>query len=319
MVVSLCAGSKYIPLSVIIDSLLGKVDSADSIIIQQGRVTRTIMGLLVGAALGAAGAIIQAVTRNPLADPGIFGVNSGASFAIILGAAFFGAANLHDFLWFAFAGAMVTSVVVYITGTMSTSGRLMSGSKANPVRLTLAGIAIGAVLYGISQGIALLNPSVFDTLRFWNAGSLDVKSLDIPMIVAPAILIGLIIALLISRSLNAINMGKDLAAALGARVLWTQFMALISISLLCGGATAAAGPISFVGLMMPHVARWMVGPNQSWILPFTMILTPILLLASDIVGRFLVPGEMRVSIVTAFIGAPVLIWLVRSRKTVSKL
>lgn len=198
-------------------------------------------------------------------------------------------------------------------------GRSSGGGRVNPLRLTLSGVAIGAVLMGISSGISLTHPLVFDRIRFWQAGSLDIRSMSVVLAVTPAILLGCVISLLLARPLNAMHMGEDLAAAIGARIVQTQFWAVIAVTLLCGAATAAVGPIAFVGLMVPHIARWIVGPNQCWILPFTLVMTPILLLVSDIIGRFLVPGELRVSVVTAFIGAPLLIWLVRRNKRMTAL
>lgn len=310
MAASLMFGAKAIPLSVVWQSLFGTDNSADSVLILQSRLPRTLIGVLAGAALGLAGALIQALTRNPLADPGILGVNAGASFAVIIGISLFGVHAISGYMISAFIGAMVTTLVVYWVGTLG-------AGRVNPLRLTLSGIAIGAVLMGISSGISLTHPQVYDSVRFWQAGSLDIKNMSVVVAVTPVIVVGCIIALLLARPLNAIHMGDDLAVAIGARIAQTQFWAVITITLLCGAATAAVGPIAFIGLMAPHIARWMVGPNQCWILPFTLVMTPILLLVSDIVGRFLVPGELRVSVVTAFIGAPLLIWLVRRNTKVT--
>ncbi|WP_145562584.1 Fe(3+)-siderophore ABC transporter permease [Yersinia aldovae] len=312
MAASLVLGAKAIPFSVVWQSLLGEHSNADSILILESRLPRTLIGVLAGAALGLSGAVIQALTRNPLADPGILGVNAGASFAVVIGILVFGVNAIYSYMLSAFIGAMVTTLVVYWVGSLG-------GGRVNPLRLTLSGVAIGAVLMGISSGISLTHPQIYDSMRFWQAGSLDIRNMSVVLAVAPAILIGCLIALLLARSLNAMHMGDDLAAAIGARIGRTQFWSVITITLLCGAATAAVGPIAFVGLMVPHIARWIVGPNQCWILPFTLVLTPILLLVSDIIGRFLVPGELRVSIVTAFIGAPLLIWLVRSHKRMSAL
>lgn len=312
MAASLMLGAKAIPFSVVWQSLLGTEHSADSILIVESRLPRTLIGVLAGAALGLSGAVIQALTRNPLADPGILGVNAGASFAVAIGIIFFGVSAIQGYLISAFIGAMLTTLVVYWVGAQG-------GGRVNPLRLTLSGVAIGAVLMGISSGISLTHPLVFDRIRFWQAGSLDIRSMSVVLAVTPAILLGCVISLLLARPLNAMHMGEDLAAAIGARIVQTQFWAVIAVTLLCGAATAAVGPIAFVGLMVPHIARWIVGPNQCWILPFTLVMTPILLLVSDIIGRFLVPGELRVSVVTAFIGAPLLIWLVRRNKRMTAL
>ncbi|AHM71997.2 Fe(3+)-siderophore ABC transporter permease [Yersinia hibernica] len=312
MAASLMFGAKAIPFAVVWQSLLGQQGNADSILILESRLPRTLIGVLAGAALGLSGAVIQALTRNPLADPGILGVNAGASFAVVIGITVFGVHAIHGYMFSAFIGAMLTTLVVYWVGTLG-------AGRVNPLRLTLSGVAIGAVLMGISSGISLTHPQVYDSVRFWQAGSLDIRNMSVVTAVAPAILLGCVIALLLARPLNAMHMGEDLAAAIGARITQTQFWAVVTVTLLCGAATAAVGPIAFVGLMVPHIARWIVGPNQCWILPFTMVMTPILLLVSDIVGRFLVPGELRVSVVTAFIGAPLLIWLVRRNKRMTAL
>ncbi|WP_139273721.1 Fe(3+)-siderophore ABC transporter permease [Yersinia ruckeri] len=312
MACSLMFGAKAIPLQRVWQSLLGEYHGQDSMLILASRLPRTLMGVLAGAALGLAGAVIQALTRNPLADPGILGVNAGASFAVIVGITVFGANAVGGYMVFAFIGAMITTLLVYWVGTLG-SGRV------NPLRLTLSGVAIGAVLAGISSGISLTHPMVYDSVRFWEAGSLDIRNMSVVIAVTPAIVVGTIIALLLARPLNAMHMGEDLAAALGAHIGRTQFWAVVAVTLLCGAATAAVGPIAFIGLMVPHIARWLVGPNQNWILPFTLVMTPILLLFSDIIGRFLVPGELRVSVVTAFIGAPLLIILVRRNARMTSL
>ncbi len=181
------------------------------------------------------------------------------------------------------------------------------------MRLTLAGVALGAVLEGLSTGIALLNPDVYDQLRFWQAGSLDIRSLQTLKVVLVPVLIAAAVALFLSRALNSLSLGSDTATALGSKVARTQFIGLLVITVLCGSATAIVGPIAFIGLMMPHMARWLVGADHRWSLPVTLLATPSLLLIADIIGRLIVPGELRVSVVSAFIGAPVLIFLVRRK------
>jgi iron complex transport system permease protein len=184
----------------------------------------------------------------------------------------------------------------------------------NPVRLTLAGVALGAVLTGVGSGLTLLNPKAFDHLRSWSVGSLDIRSMDTVVAVAPFMAVGLVVALFAARGMNAVALGEDLATALGSSVNRTRILGVVAITLLSGSATAAAGAIGFVGLTVPHVARWIVGPDQRWILAATLVLSPILLLVADVVGRVAVPGELQVGVVTAFIGAPVLIALARRRK-----
>jgi iron complex transport system permease protein len=308
LIASIAIGSKDIAVQTVFDALFAYDDSDDHAIIQALRVPRTILGLAVGMALGMSGALIQALTRNPLADPGILGVNAGAAFFVVLAVGFFGVSSIQGYIWFAFLGAVVTTVVVYGIGSVGRTG-------ATPVRLTLAGVAIGAVLGGISSGIQLLNPTTFDRLRQWGAGSLVAPGYETIWAVSPFIVVGLAIALIMARPLNAVALGDDLAAALGANIVRTRIWVVISTTLLAGAATAAAGPIGFVGLMVPHVARWIVGPDQRWIFAFTLVLSPVLLLTSDIVGRLVMrPGELQVGIVTAFVGAPVLILLARRRR-----
>ncbi|MGP3593869.1 Fe(3+)-siderophore ABC transporter permease [Vagococcus sp. WN89Y] len=304
---SLLIGAKPIPASVVIDALTGACQSADCTIVLDARLPRTLAGILAGGALGVAGALMQTLTRNPLADPGLLGVNSGASFAIVLGAALLGVASPQEQLLLAFCGALAASLLVAFTGSQG-------GGQLSPVRLTLAGVALSAVLEGLSSGISLLNADVYDQLRFWQAGSLDIRTLStLKIVLLPVVLAGGI-ALLLSRALNSLSLGSDTATALGSKVARTQLLGLLAISILCGSATAVVGPIAFIGLMMPHMARWLVGADHRWSLPVTLVATPALLLFADIIGRLLVPGELRVSVVSAFIGAPVLIALVRRAK-----
>ena len=292
---SLTIGAKSLPIGTVFTAFSGTCQSADCTIVLDARLPRTLAGLLAGVALGLAGALMQTLTRNPLADPGLLGVNSGASFAIVLGAALFGITSPQEQLLLAFCGALCASLLVAFTGSQG-------GGQLSPVRLTLAGVALAAVLEGLSNGIALLNPDVYDQLRFWQAGSLDIRTLQtLKIVLLPVVMAG-IAALLLSRALNSLSLGNDTATALGSRVARTQ---------LIGSATAVVGPIAFIGLMMPHMARWLVGADHRWSLPVTLLATPALLLFADVIGRLLVPGELRVSVVSAFLGAPVLIWLVR--------
>ncbi|HEY1843383.1 MAG TPA: Fe(3+)-siderophore ABC transporter permease [Buttiauxella sp.] len=304
---SLLLGAKSLPVEVVIQAIGGQCQTADCTIVLDARLPRTLAGLLAGCALGLAGALMQTLTRNPLADPGLLGVNAGASFAIVLGAAVWGFTSPMALLGLAFFGALSAALAVAFTGSAG-------GGQLSPVRLTLAGVALAAVLEGLSSGIALLNPIVYDQLRIWQAGSLDIRTLSTLKIILGPVIVGCGIALFISRSLNSLSMGSDTATALGNKVARTQVFGLIAITLLCGSATAAVGPIAFIGLMMPHLARWLVGADHRWALPVTLLATPALLLLADIIGRVLVPGELRVSVVSAFLGAPMLIYLVRRRR-----
>jgi ABC-type Fe3+-siderophore transport system permease subunit len=311
MVASLCIGAKSLSISDIYHVLFSDQPGLTSTIIFEGRLPRTLNGLFVGMALGTSGALIQAITRNPLADPGILGINLGASLAVAIAVVFLGATQFSDFFIYAALGSLVASLLIFAIGSLS-------AGKTDPLKLTLAGIALGAVFAGLSSALILFNPLAFDQVRFWTVGSLDIRTLSVPLYIAPVVIAGCLLALSITPALNAFGLGDALAASLGSNPIRVQIVGLITITLLCGAATAAAGPIGFVSLMMPHIARWMVGPDQRWIIPFSFILTPCLLLIADIIGRVLVVGELRVSIVTAFIGAPILIYLVR-RKGASSL
>jgi ferric enterobactin transport system permease protein len=308
-ILSMMLGAKSIAPITVWHTLTGEISNADSVIIWQGRLPRTLLGLVCGAALGLSGAIIQAITRNPLADPGILGINAGASFAVVIAIALLNVSAPEQYIAFALVGALCTTSLVYLLGTLGNPSR-------NPIRYVLGGVAVSAVLMGISSGITLLNPTAFDKLRFWSAGSLDVRNLDLILTITPLIGMGIVIALLLASPLNALSLGDSMATSLGLSGPRIMLLALLAITLLCGASTAIAGPIGFIGLMIPHVARWIAGQDQRWIMAFTLILSPILLLSADILGRFLLANELRVSIVTALIGAPVMIWLVRQQQRV---
>lgn len=308
VLLSIAVGSKGIAIPTVWDALFHPRSVEDHIIVRTQRLPRTIVTVVVGVALGVSGALIQALTRNPLADPGILGVNAGASVAVAAAMAGLGVSSVGGYLWFAMAGALLVTVAVYLIGSAGRGG-------ADPVRLVLAGVAVAAVLGGITSMLTLLNPRAFDQMRTWSAGSVVGRNLEVVWPVLPFLAVGLLLALVVVRSLNAIGLGDDLAAALGANIFRTRVLVIIAVTVLAGGATAIAGPIGFVGLMIPHIARWIVGPDQRWILPFAVVLAPLLLLVADIIGRLVVsPGEIPVGIVTAFVGAPVLIVLIRRRR-----
>jgi iron complex transport system permease protein len=306
--VSVWVGTKHIPFTATWSVLWHNDGSTEAVIIHELRIPRTLLGLLVGAALGGAGALMQALTRNPLADPGLLGVTMGASTAVVLAIAYLGVTAVTGYVWFAFAGAAAVSVLVYLLGT---AGR----GTATPERLVLAGAAISAVLLAVNSAVLLLDPLAFNQFRFWDVGSLAGRRLDVLARLAPFFAVGIVLALGLARSLNALALGDEVGAALGARLGRVRAVGALAVTLLCGAATAAAGPIGFVGLTVPHVARMIVGPDQRWVLPYSMLLAPILLLGSDVVGRVvLAPAELQVGVVTAFVGAPVFIALCRRRK-----
>ncbi|WKX26233.1 iron chelate uptake ABC transporter family permease subunit [Tatumella ptyseos] len=275
-------------------------------IIRYSRLPRTLAGLVAGGALGLAGALMQSLTRNPLADPGLLGVNSGASFVTVVGLSFWGTLSFWQSFSFAFLGALLAAIIVAITG----AGR---GGRLNPIRLTLAGVSLAAILEGLTSGVSLLNPDIYDHLRFWQTGSLDVRQLTIFTLLGPVVAIAVLCTLALSRSLNALSMGEDLARTLGTRVGLVQLIGLLLIALLSACATALTGPIAFIGLVAPHLARGVLGSDHRYFLPGTVLITPAVLLLADIIGRSIAPGEIRVSIITALIGAPALIILVRHR------
>ena len=306
---SIAVGSKQIPLPTVIDALrhYNETDT-DQVIVRSLRVPRTVIGLLVGAALGLSGALMQGVTRNPLADPGILGVNGGAALFVVGGIYWFGLSSLTAYVWLAFVGAAAASVVVYLLGSLGREG-------VTPVKLALAGAAMTAMLGSLTTAVLIGDVDTFDQFRFWSVGSLAGRGSDIAGQVAPFILIGIVLALVSGRLLNALSLGDEVAKSLGQRVGLARLFVAVVVVLLCGAATAAAGPIGFIGLTIPHVARLVTGPDYRWILPYSMLLAPILLLGADVLGRIVAqPGELQVGIVTAVIGAPFFIALVRRRK-----
>ncbi|UYO00017.1 MAG: iron chelate uptake ABC transporter family permease subunit [Devosia sp.] len=306
---SLTTGARAIPVENVWAALTAYDPSAtEHRIIWDLRLPRTVAGLLVGAALGLAGSVLQGATRNPLADPSILGIHAGASLFVVLGISLFGLAQLSQYVWLAFAGAGAAMFVVYSVASLGREG-------ATPVKLALAGAAITALLHAIINAILLTSPRTLDELRFWQVGSLAGRDMTIVLQVAPFLAAGAVLAFATARLLDGLAMGDDVARALGQRVGLSRGLAGLAAVILAGGSTAAAGPIAFVGLTVPHVARAITGPSYRWILPYSMLLAPILLLGSDVIGRVIAPpGEVQVGIVTAFLGAPFFIALVRRRK-----
>ncbi|MEV8517902.1 iron chelate uptake ABC transporter family permease subunit [Dactylosporangium sp. NPDC051484] len=308
MLLSIAVGAKPIPLSGVVHALFDGLDTVDGVVVLDLRLPRTLLGVAVGAALALAGVLMQAMTRNPLADPGILGVNIGASTAVVLAIWIWQFTDLTAYVWFAFLGAGMASVLVYLLGSRGRSG-------ATPVRLALAGTVISAVLGSLISFVTLLNPGVFDQFRFWGVGSLSGVRLSIFWQVLPFLAVGALLALGLSGALNALALGDATARALGSNIARTRVLGAVAVTLLCGAATAALGPIGFIGLTIPHIARLITGPDHRWLLPYSMVLGPILLLSSDILGRVVArPGEIQVGIVTAVVGAPVFIALVRRRR-----
>lgn len=302
---SLTLGSRMIAPEHAIAGLLHPTSSTESIIIWQLRIPRTLAAILAGMALASAGVLMQSLTRNPLAEPGLLGVNSGAAVAVVTSVALLGASSTGVQVWFALGGAMLAAGLVFFVGTTR------SRSSDSTTRLILAGVALNACLGSITGIITMFNSSAFDSHRFWVVGSVEGRSVDALLAVAPFIAAGVALALLLIRPLSALALGDDCAAALGVPLSITRLGALVAITLLCGGATALTGPIGFVGLVVPHVLRLLVGHRISRLLPLSLLAGPILVVFADILGRLVVtPSELEVGIVTAFIGAPVLLVLV---------
>lgn len=280
-------------------------------IIATMRIPRTILAMLVGAALGLAGAVIQALTRNPLADPGMLGVSAGAALAVAGGIYLFGISSMMGSLWLAFAGAGITSLLVL---GISNSGL----GKGDTLGLVLAGAALSATLAAVTSGIVYIDPQALDALRFWQAGSVTGRGFEVITPVVPPILLGAVIALSLGPSLNLLSLGAETAQSLGANVVRTSLLGFAVITVLAGAATAAAGPIGFIGLMVPHIVRVFTGPDYRWLLPYSALGGATLLLLADVAGRVILrPGEMQAGVIVALIGAPAFIWLVRNRKLVA--
>lgn len=302
---SIAIGAKPLSVDQVWHGLFDDTGTFSDVVVGE-RLARTLLGLLAGVALGLSGAVLQALTRNPLADPGLLGINMGASAAVVTAVSFFGVTSLTGYVWFAFLGAAAVGVLVYVLG---------GTRSATPVRLALAGTAISAALYGYLQAVMIMDNAALGKMRFWTVGSLVSADMSTIRQVLPFIAVGSVLALALARPLNAMAMGDDTARALGANLNRTRALSMVAATLLCGAATAACGPIVFVGLMVPHVVRSFTGPDLRWILPFSAVLSPVLLLGADVVGRLVArPAEVQVGIVTAIIGGPVFIYLVRRRK-----
>ncbi|GAA4855282.1 FecCD family ABC transporter permease [Kitasatospora terrestris] len=272
-------------------------------VVHEMRLPRTLLGLLAGSALGLAGAVMQALTRNPLADPGLLGINAGASAAVATAAGLLGVTAFSGYVWFALAGAACVAVLVYAVG---------GGRGATPARLALAGSAINATLYSFVSAVMLLNAASLERMRFWTVGSLAGAQPSTVRQVLPFIAVGLLLALALARPLNALALGDDSARALGARPAATRAAAILAVTLLCGAATAACGPVVFVGLMVPHLVRAVTGPDLRRLFAYCVLLAPVLLLGADVLGRVLGrPGELQVGIVTAVLGGPFFLFFAR--------
>jgi ABC-type Fe3+-siderophore transport system permease subunit len=309
---SIAVGTRSIGLGEVWRSLVdGDLSTDAAVIVRRLRVPRTALGLLVGLALGVAGALMQGHTRNPLGDPGLLGVTAGASLAVVLAIAWFGIGTPSGYVWFAFAGALVGTVLVYVIGSAGRGG-------PTPVTLALAGAALSALLHALVRAVLVSDQQTLDSFRFWVVGALAGRGADVAWQVAPFIAIGLVLAIANAPALNLLGLGEDVARGLGQRIWPARIVGLTAITLLCGAATAACGPIAFVGLVVPHAVRAVTGPDHRWLIPCSGLLGAALLLSADVLGRVVArPGELQVGIVLALVGAPFFIALVRRRRTAS--
>lgn len=281
--------------------------SEEDLIIRTLRVPRALIAALVGAALGAAGALMQGLTRNPLAEPGILGINAGAALAVVGAVFFLGVSSLTTYALFAFLGAGITAAIVYGLGSLGRGGM-------SPMTLTVAGAAMAALLSSLTTAMLILNGRTLDEIRFWLAGSVAGRDLDLMLQVLPYLAAGLLLALALGRQVTTLTLGDDVATGLGQRTAWVKAGAAVAVVLLAGSAVAVAGPIVFVGLVVPHMARFFAGVDYRWILPYSILVGAILLVLADVGARLVLrPQELPLGVMTALIGAPFFIYLVRWR------
>ena len=285
-------------------------DSSDlkQVVVRELRVPRMFLGLAAGSSLAVAGALVQGVTRNPLAGPGILGINQGAAFAVVTAIFVADIVTPAGYVWFAFIGAAVAAVLVYTVAHFGSGG-------PTPIKLVLSGVIVMALLGSWTSALLLLDLETFDEARFWLAGSISGRGTEELRFLFPFVIVALIVGVLMGKQVNVLNLGEDMAASMGQRTNQVRILAGLIVIVLSGAAVAIAGPIAFIGLAVPHMVRSLVGPDYRWILLYCVILGPSLLLGSDIVGRLIVrPTELQVGIVTAAVGAPFLIYLVRFTK-----
>ena len=303
---SLAVGARPIPPGTVLEALLAPERTlTDHLVVLDLRLPRTLAGVLVGAALGVSGVLMQGITRNPLADPGLLGVNAGASLAVVLAIWAGGVTGTERLVWFAFAGAGGVAALVYALGSM---GR----GPATPVRLALAGAALSALLLAMVSAVLLTSQETLQVYRFWVVGSLVGGDMGSFPQLLPAFTAGFVLALWAGAALNAVALGDDAARTLGVRLGLARAGTLLAVTLLCGAAVAVAGPISFVGLVVPHLARGIVGPDQRLGVLMATVLGPVLLLGADVAGRVVLPpGEVPVGIMTGLLGGPAFVCVVR--------
>ncbi|WP_371795590.1 FecCD family ABC transporter permease [Streptomyces sp. NBC_01718] len=307
VLLSLAVGARTIAPSAVLDALLhgGHSDAAE--VIRRLRVPRTLIGLMVGAALALAGTVLQGITRNPIADPGILGISQGASVGVVLAIAYAGIHTLTGYVWFAFTGAAVASVAVYAIASRGRGG-------ATPVKLALGGAAINALLVSVTMAVLTTKASALDEFRFWQVGSISGREAEVAQQIWPFLLVGTVLVLSVARGLDALALGEDVAKGLGQKVATVRIVGGVGATVLTGVGVAAAGPIAFIGLAVPHIARAIVGSDHRWVLPMAALIGPVMLLVSDVIGRIVFPpGEVPAGVMTALIGVPFLVALVRRK------
>lgn len=307
--VSLAVGARPLPPAEVWAGLTDP-DSPAATVVRQLRLPRTLLGLLAGTALGVAGAIMQTATRNPLADPGLLGINAGAAAAVATGAALFGVATAAAHVWFAMGGAAIVTALGYA---------IAGGRGATPARLALAGAALNAALYSYVSAVMLIDAASLERMRFWTVGSLADADLATVVRTAPFVAVGLAVALLAARPLDALALGDEQARALGVPPAAVRAVVVGAVTLLCGATTAACGPLVFVGLLVPHLVRPLTGPSLRRLLPACALLAPVLLLGADVLGRVLArPGEVQVGVLTAALGGALFLRLVTRARTATR-
>ena len=305
---SLAFGSRSIGWSTILDGLFHPelMDHESSVVRQ--RVVRTIFSFMCGAALGVSGALMQSVTRNPIADPSILGVNTGAALFVVSGIAFLGISTPNEYVWLAIAGAILTAIFVFTIGSLGYNG-------ATPLKLVLAGAATSAILSSLVTAILIPRQNVMDQFRFWQVGSVGAGTWDSIQLLLPFLLVGVAIAIFTAPALNAMALGDEVATGLGVKTGTIRLISAFAGVLLCGAATALAGPIGFIGLLATHLIRLVIGPDLRFVIPLSALSGGIILTIADVAGRLIArPAEVEVGILTAFIGAPILIYITMKAK-----
>jgi iron complex transport system permease protein len=310
VVASLAIGSKAIPLAHVWSAFVAPTGTEDDTVVRSLRLPRTVLGVAVGIALGIAGAVIQGHTRNPLADPGLLGVSGGAAFFVVLGVTVSGLTSIYGYVWFAFAGALSASVLVFLLGSLRRG--------PTPVTMALAGLVVSDLLIALTSAIVLRGGDTsLDTYRFWSVGSLANRDPLIGLHVLPFMVLGVLLAVLNAPALNNLALGDDVARGLGQRIRLARITGLAAITVLTGAAVSVCGPINFLGLSVPHLMRRFTGPDYRWLLPASGLGGAVLLLVADIVGRVVArPSELPVGIVLGLVGAPFFVYLVRRNRAV---